>query len=111
MKTPELGEIWLPPDSFSNENPARPAVVMSTVDYFRCRGDMVVLPISSKVDRARCQTDCILHDWREAGLRKPSYVKCNPATFKQIELVEYVGRLSEADLAAVQAHLRRVFGF
>ncbi|MEJ5385441.1 MAG: type II toxin-antitoxin system PemK/MazF family toxin [Fimbriimonadales bacterium] len=111
MKTPELGEVWLIPDTSSGEQKNRPAVVVNTTDYFRCRGDVVVLPISSKVDRARCQTDCVLHDWREAGLRKPSYVKCNPATFKQIELIEYIGRLSEADLAAVQAHLRRVFGF
>jgi hypothetical protein len=60
-----------------------------------------VLPISTKIERAKCKTDCVLHDWREAGLRKASYVKCNPITLKQNELVEYVGRITDADLADV----------
>lgn len=111
MKTPELGEVWLIPDTSSGELKIRPAVVVNITDYYRCRGDVVVLPISTKIERAKCLTDCVLHDWREAGLRKPSYVKCNPATFKQVELIECIGRLSEADLAAVQSHLSKVFGF
>jgi len=52
-----------------------------------------------------------LHDWREAGLRKASYVKCNPITLKQNELVEYVGRITDADLADVLERFRQAFSF
>jgi mRNA-degrading endonuclease toxin of MazEF toxin-antitoxin module len=111
MRTPNQGDIWLIPDIFNPENKLRPVVVVSTPEYFRCRGDVVVLPISTKIERAKCETDCVLHDWREAGLRKPSYVKCNPVTLKQNELSEYVGQLTNADLTEVLNRLRQVFGF
>lgn len=111
MRTPNQGDVWLIPDIFSPENKLRPAVVASTPEYFHCRGDVVMLPISTKIERAKCKTDCLLHDWREAGLSKPSYVKCNPAIFKQNELAEYVGQLTDADLTEVLNCLRRVFGF
>ena len=85
--------------------------IISTTEYFRCRGDVIVLPISTKIERAKCKTDCVLHDWREAGLRKASYVKYNPITLKQNELVEYVGRITDADLAEVLECLRQAFRF
>ena len=111
MRTPEQGDVWLIADIFNPENKHRPALVISTAEYFRCRGDVVVLPISTKIERAKCKTDCVLHDWREAGLRKTSYVKCNPVTLKQNELVEYVGRVTDADLAEVLECLRQAFRF
>lgn len=110
-RIPEVGEVWLTEDFFNPENAVRPAVVVSSAEYSRCRLDVVILPISSKVERAKCATDCILHDWREAGLNKPSYVKCNPITVKLPMLQSFVGTLSEADLSEVLSKLRRVFGF
>jgi|GEM_PF-4580943 len=100
MRTPNQGDVWLIADIFNPENKHRPAVVISTAEYSRCR-----------IERAKCKTDCVLHDWREAGLRKASYVKCNPITLKQNELVEYVGRITDADLADVLERFRQAFSF
>lgn len=111
MRIPEVGEVWLTEDFFNPENAARPAVVVSVTKYSKCRQDVVVLPISSKIERAKCATDCLLHDWREAGLNKPSYVKCNPITLKIQMLQNYVGVLSDADFQDVLSKLRIVFGF
>ncbi|OYT70419.1 MAG: hypothetical protein CFK48_06245 [Armatimonadetes bacterium CP1_7O] len=111
MRTPQVGEVWLTQDFFNPENEFRPGVVVSVEAYFQCRKDVVLLPISSKVERARCETDCVLHDWREAGLAKPSYVKCNPVTVKDAMLEQRVGRLTQADLEHVLNCLKKVFGF
>jgi len=111
MRTPEQEDVWLIADIFNPENKHRPALVISAAEYFRCCGDVIVLPISTKIERTKCKTDCVLHDWRDAGLRKASYVKYNPLTLKQNELVEYVGRITDADLADVLECFRQALSF
>ncbi len=107
MRTPKRGEIWWTKDFFNPENPTRPAVVVSSSEYSECRGDFIILPISTKIERAKCETDCILQDWRCAGLAKPSYVKCNPLTVKSDMLREFIGTLSDEDFSEVLEKLRQ----
>jgi len=72
---------------------------------------VIVLEISSFVEKAKCETDYILHDWREAGLDKPSFVKCNPLTVFHGELETRIGKLTPDDLKEVFCRLRKAFGF
>jgi len=99
------------PYSSEQGSKKRPVVVVSIPDYFRCRKDVIVLEISSAVEKANCDTDYILHDWRDAGLEKPSFVKCNPITVFYGELQTYIGRLSDDDLNEVRNRLRKALGF
>ena len=54
-------------------------------------------------------TDCVLFDWREAGLRTASYFRLFPVTLLRRE-VRPIGRLSDADWAMVRACLREGLG-
>jgi len=73
----------------------RPAVIVSSASYSDCENEVIVLMITSHVERASCETDCPLWDWREAGLSKPSTVRCRTATIRIERVKSVVGRLSE----------------
>jgi hypothetical protein len=51
--------------------------------------------ITSYVERASCDTDCHLLDWREAGLSKPSAVRCRPATIRVEKINAVIGSLTD----------------
>jgi mRNA interferase MazF len=87
----------------------RPAVVLSTEEYHRHRPDVVVGLITTQAPMPLAPTDCELRDWREAGLRAPSFFRLFPVTLPQRE-VRLIGRLSDPDWAAVRACLKAGFG-
>jgi hypothetical protein len=53
----------------------RPAIVVSTPDYHAARPDVLLAIITSRVEDADTAFDCVLFDWREAGLRSPSAMR------------------------------------
>jgi mRNA interferase MazF len=87
----------------------RPAVVLSTEDYHRHRPDVVVGLITAQVLRPLAPTDCVLADWRQAGLHAASYFRLFPVTLPQRE-VRLIGRLSDSDWELVRACFRAGFG-
>ena len=74
----------------------RPAVVLSTENYHRHRPDVVVGLITTQTPKPLVPTDCELRDWRQAGLRAPSFFRLFPVTLPQRE-VRLIGRLSDLD--------------
>ena len=49
----------------------RPALVLSSAEYHASRPDVVVGLVTSQTSAALGATDCVLHDWKQAGLHKP----------------------------------------
>ena len=87
----------------------RPAVVLSTEDYHRHRPDVVVGLITTQAPKPLAPTDCVLRDWRHAGLHAASYFRLFPVTLPQRE-VRLIGRLSDLDWESVRACFRAGFG-
>jgi len=109
---PQPGDVILVEFPFSDVEGSkqRPAVVVSASSYPDCENEVIVLMITSQIQRAVCETDCQLWDWREAGLTTPSAVRCRPATIRMERVKSILGRLSEPDWQAVRECLRRAFG-
>jgi hypothetical protein len=61
--------------------------------------------ITSRVEGADTAFDCMLFDWRDAGLRLPSAMRSYLFTVEQNE-VSKIGHLSDADWREVQARLK-----
>jgi len=83
----------------------RPAVVLSTETYHRHRPDVVVGLVTTQAPKTLAPTDCVLRDWKQAGLHGASYFRLFPVTLPQRE-VRLIGRLSDADWESVLACFR-----
>ena len=86
----------------------RPAVVLSTEDYHRHRPDVVVGLITTQPPKPLAPTDCVLLDWKQAGLHTASYFRLFPVTLSQRE-VRLIGRLSDSDWTSVRACFKAGF--
>ena len=87
----------------------RPAVVLSNELYHRHRPDVIVGLITTQQPIDLAPTDCELPDWRQAGLRQPSFFRLYTVTLLQRE-VRPIGRLSESDWTSVRTCFKAGFG-
>ena len=87
------------------EDKARPAVIVSSDVYHEKRPDIVLCFLTTQIAGLNLPTDFVLHDWREAGLKQPSALRCFFVTVRASE-VSKIGQLSGADWLEVQARLR-----
>ncbi len=88
---------------------ARPGVVISNDEFHLLRGDVVVVAVTTKLD-VRKEIEPVLHDWREAGLRKPSALKAAIATVRLIDLKAVLGHLSKEDRMSLKHFLSQALG-
>lgn len=89
----------------ARETKRRPAIVVSMPDYHAARPDVLLAIITSRVEDADTAFDCVLFDWREAGLRASCAMRSYLFTVEQSE-VNRIGHLSDADWREVQARLK-----
>lgn len=85
----------------------RPALVVSSNAYHRRRQEVIVMPITSNVDRVLLG-DHLVAMWREAGLLHPSAVTGVIRTVKQGMVFRRIGKLHQDDLQAVAGSLDRM---
>ena len=100
------GDVVLVPFPFTDLSATRvrPALVVSS-EAFRSAGpDLILAMITSQTQTSR--TDCVLEDWRDAGLIHPSWVRAKVATLAESLIQFSPGRLSARDLKNVGARLR-----
>jgi mRNA interferase MazF len=95
-------EIILLPIPFTDlsSRKIRPAIVIGFGSF---PGDLFVVPITSQLGNA----DFPLADWAVAGLNVASGVKAQIATVESSLVRKIVGRVSLADRATLDTHLRR----
>lgn len=79
----------------------RPVVVLSSDAYHASRPDIVVGLITSKTASSRADTDHLLDDWQDAGLRVPSAFRSFFATLPRATQSVRIGRLSDRDWQGV----------
>jgi mRNA interferase MazF len=101
------GDIVLVRFVFPDESGAkvRPALVVSSDPYHASRQEVIVAAITSNVQR-RLLGDCLITDWRAAGLLFPSTVTGILRTLKQRAITRRLGALGERDLGTVDVQLR-----
>lgn len=83
----------------------RPGIVVSTALYHSTRPDVIVALVTTQLGKAVGPTDCLLHDWSAAGLRRPSAFRAYLDTFVPAVL-RIIGHLSDRDWREAQARLR-----
>lgn len=106
MTSFEFGDVILVPFPFTDQSSSRqrPAVVISTAEYSRSRGDILVAAITSQIGG-----DFRVSDWKAAGLVKPSVFKPVIATIADSLVIRRLGSLSESDATELRKMLRALF--
>ena len=102
----ETGDVVVSFLPGARDSKRRPAIVVSSPDYHAARPDFILAIITSRVEDARTEFDCVLFDWQEAGLRAPSAMRSYLFTVEHDEVTK-IGRLSDADWKSVQECLKR----
>jgi len=92
----------------AQETKVRPAVVIASARYLAERPDVPVGILTTKTPRTPATTDCILLDWRAAGLRAESCFRAYVLTTHRSELT-VIGHLSARDWESVKARVRAAF--
>ena len=90
------------------ETKVRPAVVIASTTYLVERPDVLVGILTTKLPKTITSTDCVLTDWRLAGLRAESHFRAYVLTTHRSELT-VIGHLSDRDWSRVKACVRAAF--
>jgi mRNA interferase MazF len=112
MTTYKRGDVVLVPFPFSNQTATkkRPAVVISSSFYNEKSNDVVILAVTSKIEKSSDVDECLIADWQSAGLLKPSAVKPAISTIEQVLVLKKLGSLSASDLLSVDRMLKALLG-
>lgn len=105
-KFPDAGEIVVVDFPGVTGTKRRPAVVLSSPTYHAARPDVILGIVTTQVASSDTVTDYTLHDWKAAGLRKPSAFRAFLVTVPRSAITAHVGRLSKTDWQAVRERLR-----
>ena len=108
MTNYKRGDIVLVPFPFSNQTTTkkRPAVIVSSDVYNNDSSDIVIIAITGKTDKVLSIGECLIEDWRAAGLLKPSAIKPAISTIEQTLVLKKLGRLSSKDLISMENTLK-----
>lgn len=102
-KQGKRGEVW----TAELNGKRRPVVIVSN-DNVIAELDQLIATISSQ--QSRNEFDVVIEYWKEAGLDKPSVVRCSKLnTLHYKELLFKVGKLHECDLQRVLTTIRNYF--
>jgi mRNA interferase MazF len=107
-----FGDVILVPFPFTDLSAAkrRPAVVVSTARYNAERADLIIMAITSQARSTGSHGEVQVTDWKAAGLLKPSAVKPVITTMQKSLVVRGLGRLNQADQAALKLALSAIVG-
>ena len=87
----------------------RPALVISTDFYNQSQINLIIAAITSQTHRLGIG-DCLIQDWREVSLAKPSQVKAIIATIEQSLVLRKLGTLVPNDMKVVARELAKALG-
>lgn len=110
MTTYEKGDVVLVLFPFSDQatTKKRPAVVISSNNYNNISSDIVIMAITSQTTKAYGIGECLIGDWKDAGLLKPSAIKPAISTIEQSLVLRRLGRLSPEDIISMESALMQL---
>ncbi|HKG12819.1 MAG TPA: type II toxin-antitoxin system PemK/MazF family toxin [Pyrinomonadaceae bacterium] len=112
MTSYDFGDTVLVPFPFTDQSgiKKRPAVIISSVAYNAARLDLILMAVTSQVRQVMAFGEVMIADWQKAGLLKPSVVKPVMATVERRLIIRQLGRLEQADRAALRKILSVITG-
>lgn len=117
IKTPSMtkikrGDVVLVEVIFSSGVGAklRPALVLSTNDYNKNRGEIIISGITSNTKRIH-EGDTEIIEWKKAGLKVPSLATAILQTVKKNRIQKRLGALETKNFGKIEKNLSRVLGF
>lgn len=112
MTSYDFGDIVLVPFPFTDQSgiKKRPAVVVSSIAYNTARLDLILMAVTSQVRPVTAFGEVAISDWQKAGLLKPSVIKPVMTTVERRLIVRKLGRLEQADRAALNKMLPVITG-
>lgn len=110
MTAYKKGDVILVPFPFSDQTTTkkRPAVIISSDAYNNATSDIFIMAITSQIGKECGIGECLIKDWQNAGLLKPSAIKPAVSTIEQSLVLKKLGRLSDHDLAAMENTLKEL---
>ncbi len=110
MTAYERGDIVIVPFPFTDQTTTkkRPAVVISSNSYNTTSPDIVIMAITSQTKMFFEIGECLIRNWKEAGMLKPSAIKPAISTIEQKLVLKKLGVLSTDDLASVNNTLKEL---
>ena len=110
MTVYERGDVILVPFPFSDQTVTkkRPAVIISSNAYNNASSDIVIMAITSQTERTIGIGECLIENWRDAGLLKPSAIKPAISTIEQKLILKKLGRLSPKDFISMENALKEL---
>jgi len=110
MTAYKRGEIVLVPFPFSNQTTTkkRPAVVISSSHYNTVSKDVIIMAITSRIEKSFDIGSCLIKDWKEANLLNPSAIKPALSSIEQALVLKKLGALSPDDLSSLNAALKEL---
>lgn len=108
----EFGDVVLVPFPFTDQTTSkkRPAVIVSSSDYQQHRPDLVLMAVTSQLRPSPFYGELVIHEWKKAGLVKPSVIKPVIATVHRRLVLAKRGKLQGPDLGALRTLLREILG-
>jgi mRNA interferase MazF len=99
MTAYEKGDVILVPFPFSNQAfiKKRPAVIISSNTYNNISQDIVIMAITSQTEKTIGIGECLVTNWQDAGLLKPSVIKTAISTIEKSLVIKKLGALSHND--------------
>jgi len=77
MTVYEKGDVVLVPFPFSDQTAIkkRPAVIITSSAYNEISSDIIIMAVTSQTEKTTGIGECLIQDWQDAGLLKPSAIK------------------------------------
>jgi mRNA interferase MazF len=66
------------------------------------------MAVTSKVEKYSDAGDCLINDYKSAGLLKPSSIKPAISTIEQSLVIKKLGKLSSADMDNMEKALKKL---
>jgi mRNA interferase MazF len=113
MTNCDRGDVVLVPFPFTDLSDVkrRPALVVSTAEYNRATGDVVIAQITSRVGSPTRPGDHQVEKWREAGLLRPSLVRARLTTLENGLLIRILGKMPAGEMELIDKALASALGF
>lgn len=77
MTAYKRGDVVLVPFPFSDQTATkkRPAIIISSNSYNNASSDVIIIAVTSRIDENISIGECLIEEWKNAGLLKQSAVK------------------------------------
>ena len=103
MTNYKFGDVVLVPFPFTDQTTTkkRPSIIVSSTDYQRQRSDLILIAVTSQVNRGNSFGEMTITEWKAAGLLKPSIIKPVLTTIEKTLVIKKLGQLQEIDAQAL----------